>query len=108
MQTMGVLGANTLHLNSVAPSATRVSVCACRCHGEPKLLVFLWDELESGEHSECFVLQYNDDRVTVVSVCKDCIPIRLFSAQNTVPAIFPADGAILRGRHVTAIPSTAA
>lgn len=71
-------------------------------------MFFLWDELEHGEHSECFMLQYNDDRVTDVSVCKYFTRIRLFSAKKNVPTIFPADGAVLRGRRVTAIPSTAA
>jgi hypothetical protein len=69
---------------------------------------FLRDEPESGEHSVCFVLQYNDDRVTGVSVGKDFTRIRLFSAKKTVPTIFPADGAILHGPRVTTLPSTAA
>ena len=71
-------------------------------------MFFLWDELERGEHSERFVLQYNDDRVTDVSVGKDFTRIRFFSAKKTVPTIFPADDAVLLGPRVTATPSTAA
>jgi len=53
------------------------------------------------------VLQYRDDSVTDVSVGKDFTRIRLFSAKKSVPTIFLADGALLRGRRVTAVPSTA-
>lgn len=91
LRTMGVVGASILCLNPVVPSATRIFVCALQMSwkGKSSGVFYLWDEFERGEHSECFVLQYNDYRVTDVSVGKDFTRMRFFSAKKDCTHNFP-------------------